>query len=368
MDQRYFIEDTSEIFSPALIFYKELLQENLDRGLAKVGDVSRLRPHIKTHKCREVVKMQMAAGITKLKCATVAEAELLASVGVPDVLLAFTIVGPNQKRIPRLVGTYPDTRLSILLDDPDTVKSMSEIMDSAGLEVGVMIDIDAGMHRTGIAMGARAVQLYEQIHRLPGLTAAGIHVYDGHNNQPNFEERKASIEKTHREILAFKAQLEQRGLPVPALVMGGTPQFYVYAQIPGVECSPGTYFFMDHGYQSKYAEFDFPCAALLLTRVISVPTNDRIALDLGYKAVGSDPPGDRFRLLDVPNARMLLQAEEHLLIQTPQASQFRPGDEVYAIPTHICPTCALYKFAHVVEGGRVTEQWEIAARDRSLGC
>jgi D-serine deaminase-like pyridoxal phosphate-dependent protein len=367
MDQHYLIEDTSDIFSPALIFYKSLIRDNIRRGVQTVGDVDRLRPHIKTHKCREIVRMQMEAGITKFKCATIAEAELLASVGVRDVLLAYTIVGPNQKRVAHLVAKYPETRFSVLVDDPEVIKSLSETMRAGGVDVDVMLDVDSGMHRTGVPMGDRAARLYQLIHDLPGLVAAGLHVYDGNNNQPDFNERKANVEKLHREVVGFKTDLERMGLPVPKLVMGGTPQFGIYAQIPGVECSPGTYFVMDHGYRSKYADLNFPCAALLLSRVISVPSSDRIALDLGYKAVGADPPGDRFELLDVPNARQVLHAEEHLVVMTPQATRFKPGDTVYAVPTHICSTCVLHKFAYIVEGHRVVDRWEIAARDRSLG-
>jgi len=157
---------------------------------------------------------------------------------------------------------------------------------------------------------------------------------------------------------------------VPRLVLGGTPTFAIYAgiDIPGIECSPGTCFLHDHGYGTRYAELaGFTAAALLLTRVVSRPTADYITLDLGYKAVASDPPpGKRCALLNVPDYEPVLQSEEHLVVRTPQAGQFRPGDEVYAVPIHICPTCALHRQAHVVEDGRVTQTWDIVGRDRVL--
>ena len=124
----------------------------------------------------------------------------------------------------------------------------------------------------------------------------------------------------------------------------------------------------DNGYGTQFADLKgFVPAALLLTRVISRPTSRRITLDLGTKAVASDPPaGKRCILLNVPDYEPVLQNEEHFVIETPHAEQFGLGDEVFAIPTHVCPTCALHKQASVVQGGTVREMWDIVARDRVL--
>ena len=123
----------------------------------------------------------------------------------------------------------------------------------------------------------------------------------------------------------------------------------------------------DHGYNSRYPDLGFVPAALLLTRVISKPAANRLTFDLGYKAVASDPPaGKRCILLNVPEYQMVLQSEEHLVVETPAAVHFALGDVVYAVPTHICPTCAMHRQAQVVEDGQVREQWEIIARDRFL--
>jgi D-serine deaminase-like pyridoxal phosphate-dependent protein len=124
----------------------------------------------------------------------------------------------------------------------------------------------------------------------------------------------------------------------------------------------------DHGYGTRFTDIEgFQPAALLLTRVISRPTANRITLDLGYKAVASDPPaGKRCVLLNVPDYEPVLQNEEHLVVETPAAGHFQPGDDVYALPTHICPTCAMHRQAYVVEAGKVTGTWGIVARDRML--
>jgi D-serine deaminase-like pyridoxal phosphate-dependent protein len=366
MDARYAIADTSQIISPGLVLFKELIAANLRRLLEIAGGPERLRPHVKTHKMREIVAMQLAAGITKHKCATIAEAEMLAASGARDVLIAYQLVGPNQKRLAQLIEKFPACEFSVIADDPAPTRAMSEVMAAAGLEVAVMLDVDVGQHRTGIPVGGDALALYELFARLPGLRPGGLHVYDGHNHHENAAEREAAVKGQFAEVTRFKADLEQRGLEVPRMVCGGTPTFPIYAKIADVECSPGTCVLHDYGYGTRFPDLKFDRAALLLTRVVSRTAPDRMCLDLGYKAVASDPKGDRLILPDLPDARLVLQNEEHLLVETPQAARFHPGDELLACPTHICPTCALHKEAYVVEGGRVAARWQVAARDRWL--
>jgi D-serine deaminase-like pyridoxal phosphate-dependent protein len=370
MNPLYVIRDTSAIFSPALVFYKDLIQRNIARAVEIAGSPSRLRPHVKTHKTREIVRLELAAGISKHKCATLAEAEMLADCGVTDVLLAYHLVGPNCGRMARLVQAYPQCRFSVLADHPAAAQALADAMTARGQEIDVLLDVDPGQHRTGIAPGPEAAALYGQIARLPGLRPGGLHFYDGHNHQEGLAEREAAVQKQLEPLLALHTTLKDKGLPVPRLVLGGTPTFPIYARLDlaEVECAPGTCFLNDHGYGTRFADLSgFTPAALVLTRVISRPTPNRITLDLGYKAVASDPPaGQRCLLLNVPEYKPVIHNEEHFVVETPAADRFRPGDEVYAMPTHICPTCALHRQAYVVENGQVTEQWDIAARDRVL--
>ena len=370
MHPSYQIADTSAVFSPALLFYKELIRQNIARAVEIAGSPARLRPHVKTHKTREIVRMELDAGIGKHKCATLAEAEMLADNGVADVLLAYNMVGPNCRRLARLTLAYPGCRFAVLADHPAATRALSEAMAAAGQTADVLLDIDTGQHRTGIAPAKRAVALYELLDQLPGLRPGGIHVYDGHNHQEDPEERRAAALAGLEPVLELRRTLEKKGLPVPRLVLGGTPTFPIYAKLdlPGLELAPGTCFLHDHGYGTRFADLSgFTPAALLLTRVISRPTPRRITLDLGYKAVASDPPaGKRCVLLNVPDSEPVLQNEEHFVVETPAADQFSPGDEVYAVPTHICPTCALHRQAYIVENGKVTDRWDIAARDRVI--
>lgn len=370
MNPAYTIQDTSSIYTPALIFYKDLIRQNIQRCLDIAGSADRLRPHCKTHKTREIARLLLDVGVTKQKCATLAEAEMLAECGVPDVLLAYNLVGPNTRRLAQLLQKYPHCRFGTLVDHPDGARALSAAMQAAGQTVGVLIDMDVGQHRTGIAPGADAVQLYTMLAELPGLTPRGIHVYDGHNHQSNLAERESAVRRQLEAVLAFRAEVEKKGLPAPLFVAGGTPTFPIFARldIAGLECSPGTCILHDHGYGSRFLDMTgFVPAAVLLSRVISKPTPVRLTLDLGYKAIASDPPaGKRLILLNVPEYEAVLQNEEHLVIETDTADQFPIGAEIYAVPTHICPTCALHQQAYVVEQGRLVETWPIVGRDRLL--
>jgi D-serine deaminase-like pyridoxal phosphate-dependent protein len=370
MDSHYLLHDPSGVFSPGLLFYRDVIRDNIKNLIARVGDPGRLRPHVKTHKTREIVQMQLQAGITKHKCATIAEAEMLAAVGAPDVLLAYNLVGPNTTRFARLMAKYPNCRFSTVADHPVAAQALSEALARSGRTVDVLLDLDVGQHRTGIAPGADAVRLYETIARLPGLAPGGLHVYDGHNHQHPLAERRQAVDRLLGPVSELKASLTAKGLPVPRVVFGGTPTFPVYAELrwPEAECSPGTCVLNDSNYTTWFTDLgEFRSAALLLTRVVSRPSPRRVTFDLGTKAVASDPPaGKRCVLLGVPDAEAVLHNEEHLVIETPAAERYRPGDVAYAMPAHVCPTSALHRFAYVVEAGKVVDRWEIASRDRVL--
>jgi D-serine deaminase-like pyridoxal phosphate-dependent protein len=370
MNTAYQIADTSSISSPGLIFFKDLIRQNIAHAIQLAGGVHRLRPHCKTHKTREIVRLELEAGITRHKVATLAEAEMVASCGAVDVFLSYPMVGPNCRRLAHLLKLYPQTRFSVQADHPVAVEELSRVLSSQAVEVDVLLDLDIGQHRTGIAPGPEAFALYQQIARSPGLRPVGLHVYDGHNHQESFAERQFAALAQLEPVLRLRENLQANGFAASRLIVGGTPTFPVYARldIPGLECSPGTLILHDHGYGSRFADLAaFVPAALLLTRVISRPTSTRVTFDLGYKAVASDPPaGKRLILLDVPEYQAVLQNEEHLVVETSVADRFKPGDELFAVPTHICPTVAMHQRASIIEGGRVVGTWEIVGRDRVL--
>ncbi len=243
----------------------------------------------------DVVRLAESLGVRKHKCATIAEAEMAAAAGAGDVLLAYPLVGPNVKRFAQLVRGYRSTTFRATVDQPDAARALSAVLQGVGRSVPVLIDLDIGMGRTGIAPGEAAAELYALVDRLPGLEPDGLHAYDGHIRESDPAARRqvacAGLEST----LALRDKLLKRGLPVNRLVVGGTPTFPVHTELdlPGVECSPGTSVLNDASYSERYPDLAFTPAALLLTRVVSRPGRGRLCLDLGHKAVAADPAGQR---------------------------------------------------------------------------
>ena len=363
------IQDTSSIVSPGLVVFRDVMNANLAEMLREAGDVTRLRPHCKTHKMGAVTKIQLELGITKHKCATFAEAEMLAEAGVKDILLGYNLVGPNIQRADDFVKQYNDILFIATADHPAPVRELSAAMESSGQSIQILIDLDSGQHRTGIAPGEDARQLYRLLDELPGIIPGGIHLYDGQNHQTDLEERRQAVLTCWNLATALRDDLEAEELSVPRIVAGGTGSFPVYASLSdrALELSPGTNTFFDNNYGKMFPDLQYTPAARILTRVISRPTNDTLTVDLGYKACASDPDvSKRVVFPDLPDAEPILQNEEHLVLRTAQASSFTPGDELLAVPGHICPTSALHKSAYVVENEEVTNNWEVSSRDRWL--
>jgi D-serine deaminase-like pyridoxal phosphate-dependent protein len=364
------LKEYDEFLSPSLVIDRGLVRRNLEAMVTLARGADRLRPHVKTHKMPAVVRLAERLGVHKHKCATIAEAEMVAAAGGRDVLLAYPVVGPNLGRLAALVRAFPETTFRAVVDDPDPTRALSAAMSGTGRPLPVLVDLDVGMGRTGIAPGDAAAALYELVARLPNITPDGLHAYDGHVHDTDPAARAERARVGIDQTLSLRDRLLAGGLPVPRLVMGGTPTFPFHAatECPGLECSPGTCTLHDAGYSSNYPDLPFTKAAILFSRVISRPRPGRITLDLGHKAVAADPVGARVQLIDVPDATLGNQNEEHLVVETPEADRFPPGTPVLAFPTHICPTCALHRRAYVVEDGRPVDEWEVVARDRSLTC
>ncbi|HSH15193.1 MAG TPA: D-TA family PLP-dependent enzyme [Verrucomicrobiae bacterium] len=362
----YEFANVAEVPSPALLFYPERIAANIARVIEIAGGTDRLRPHIKTHKTGMIVIIHLAQKITKFKCATIAEAEMLAAHSAPDVLLAYQPVGPNVARMVELVRRFPETKFSVIVDDEGAIKELARAFSAAKLSLNVLLDLDCGMHRTGVAPGPQAVALYRTIAATPALTPAGLHAYDGHIHETDLELRRQQCAEAFAPVNQFREQLVNAGLPVPLVVAGGTPTFPIHAQNPDVECSPGTYVLWDFGYADLLPDLPFELAALLLTRVVSKPGGNRLCLDLGHKSVAAENPQPRLGFLNLPDARPVMHSEEHLVIETEFADRFAVGDCLYAVPKHICPTVALYNEAVVVDQGQAVDRWAISARGRRL--
>jgi D-threonine aldolase len=360
------ITNTEAVDSPALLIHPDVVQQNIQAALALVGDPARLRPHVKTHKMPAVTKLLLAAGIRQFKCATIAEAEMLAQAEAPDVLLAYPVVGPKAARLYELIRRYPATRFSCLTDHPETARQLSDLF--ADQPLSVYIDLNVGMGRTGISP-ERTPALADALAQLPGLKLVGIHAYDGHIRATDLTERTQLADATYALAGGVRRQLEARLGTLLNLVMGGSPPFTLHAGrvAERYQCSPGTFVFWDAGYATQFPDSPFRVAAVLLTRVISVIDSQTLTLDLGHKSVAAESPlARRVVFPDHPEAEPIGQSEEHLVVRVPDATRHVPGEVWYGIPVHICPTVALYDRVRVVEQQRVTGHWAVTARDRQL--
>ena len=369
MQPDYRLNNPDALLSPSLVIFRDLVVHNIREMVRIARGPERLRPHVKTHKMPAVVRLCEEHGIHKHKVATIAEAEMTAAAGGQDVLLAYPLVGPNIKRFVRLIAAYPQTTFRVLADDPAPARALSAALAEAERAVPVLIDLEIGMGRTGIAPDDQALALCGLIQDLPHLEFDGISGYDGHVHDENLEARRRTAAKGVEQVLAFRDRLLAKGLPVNRLVLGGTPTFPIYAElaVPGVECSPGTTTLYDIGYARSYPDLPFVPAAALLTRVVSRPRPGRLCLDLGHKAVAADPPaGTRLTIPDLPDATIGTHSEEHLVVDTAQAGELPPGTPLLAFPTHICPTSALHRRAYVIARGDLVDEWEVGARDRVL--
>jgi len=363
------VKNSTTLPSPALLFYEDAIRENFVEAVRIAGSPKRLRPHIKTHKTAEIVRIAMAYGITKFKCATIAEAEMLAKTGALDIFVAYTLVGRNAERLVELAIKYPKAKFSVLVDNIEAAGTLETLISSAGINLGASLDLDVGQHRTGISPGPEALDLYRFLASCRRLYPAGLHCYDGHNHQHDYSERMAAAKYCYGLMESFRVSLSEAGLSVPEVVIGGTPTFPCYATMEGVTLSPGTCFLQDYSYASSFPDLCFKNAAVLFTRVIS--RNEKLGtftVDLGYKGISSDPQGLRGLILDHEGSEPVLQNEEHWVFTAPRKGLPKIGEEVYVIPTHICPTVALYERAHIINADGVCyTEWKIAARDRSIG-
>jgi D-serine deaminase-like pyridoxal phosphate-dependent protein len=367
MKQEWFqIDNAEEISSPGLLVFPQRIEGNIRQALSIAGSTLRFRPHVKTHKMSEIVQMHVELGVTKFKCATIAEAEMAATSGGADIMLAYPPVGPNIHRLITLVQRFPRVRFSTIVDDIQAFESLSEALRNANLTLDAYLDVDCGMHRTGILPGDTAISLYQRMARDHNLRAAGLHAYDGHIHDRDVGEREKRASDAYQGVSQLQKQLEADGLTVPTIVAGGTPTFPFHARRGETECSPGTYVFWDFGYADSMPDLPFEVAAVLLTRVVSKPGPNRLCLDLGHKAVAAESPQPRVKLMALPDAVAITHSEEHLVVETALADKFRVGDALYGIPRHICPTVALYGDVAVVRNGAATERWRVKARERVL--
>jgi D-threonine aldolase len=361
----YTITNIDHVDSPTMVVYPDRVRENIKALIASVADVSCVRPHIKTHKSPEVCKMMLDAGITKFKCATIAEAEILANAGAPDVILAYQPVGPKAKRFAALVSRFPKTKWACLVDNVHSAKEISDVFQENQSAINAFIDLNVGMNRTGI-IPENALDLFQATQNLNGIKVVGLHAYDGHLRDTDFKVRSQRCDEAFERVKKLQQQILESSGKTMILVAGGTPTFSIHQKRKNVECSPGTFVYWDKGYEDILSEQKFYHAALVVTRVISKPTDALICVDLGHKAIASENPlPNRVFFLNAPELQPTGHSEEHMVFKT-AGKNYNVGDVLYGVPYHICPTVALHDVIHPINNGIAAGAWITAARKRKI--
>ncbi len=366
MSDWYSISNADSIPTPTVLVYPDRVKQNLQRMIAMAGDVARLRPHVKTHKLPQIVALKRQAGIRKFKVSTIAEAEMTASAGGEDILLAYQPVGPNIQRLVELMRRFPETRFATLVDDAANLAAISRVAVAEKVTITLYLDLNVGMNRTGIVPDAAAADLYRAMCAAPGIDVGGLHAYDGHLRTADTKALAGMVDAAFAPVWQLRAQMMAEKLPVPKLIASGTPTFALMAQHADVEVGAGTTVLWDFGQDGVCPDHHFLNGAMLMCRVISKPTPGRLCLDLGHKAVAAEMPQPRVRLMGLEDAALVSQSEEHLVVQTARADQYQVGDVLYGIPHHICPTMALHSDVWAVHDGVADESWPVVARSRKL--
>jgi len=354
------------IFSPALVIHLDLVRANLQRMLAWTGSPARWRPHVKTTKTPVVFAELLAAGVRHFKCATLREARVLlecaraAGTEEIDLLVAYPLVGPALAALGPLADAHPRARLAVLCENPRAADEVPE-------RLGIFVDLDPGMRRTGIPLAERAA--VRAVARAAGQRLRGLHHYEGHLHGPA-EERRARCFACYGELLELSAELAREGLRVEELVTSGTPAFRHALEYPGFaradgpahRVSPGTVVFHDLRSEEENPELGLVPAAVVLSRVVSHPAPDVVTSDAGSKSLAAEAGNPCALALGHPELEALKPSEEHLPWRVHGGHPPRRGDVLMLVPRHVCPTVNLAEEAVLVEGGRVRGTVSVRAR------
>jgi 3-hydroxy-D-aspartate aldolase len=348
--------------------------EALDRNLAKMAGYARghgvaLRPHAKTHKSVELAKLQIGAGAVGVCCAKLGEAEALAEAGVDSVLLTSPVVSaPAIRRLVRLNARMKE--LIVVVDHPDNVSALATAVVDRPLDV--LVDIDPGIRRTGVASPAAALELAGGVHERGQLRYRGVQMYCGlQQHIAGFEERGAAIRERMQYLREILDLLGQHGL-APEIVSGsGTGTCHIDASI-GVftEWQVGSYAFMDRQYFDCDLSGDgtqpFEPALFVDASVISANTKGMATIDAGFKALAADGGAPKIVSGAPAGSTFFFMGDEHGAIIDPQLTcVWKLGDRIRMLTPHCDPTVNLYDSYHVVRGDTLVAIWPVSARGRS---
>ena len=360
---RYAFEEAGQVLTPALLIYPDLVDANIEATVRMAaGDPDRWRPHIKTAKLAATIRQFLQHGIRNFKCATTLELLTACREGADDVLLAFAVTGPNAKRAAEIAALHPRTRVSVL------VESSTQIASWSGSGIGLFIDVNPGMDRTGVSQ-----ERADEIVKLAGEAGPsfrGLHYYDGHMSGVPPSEREQAAHAGYDQLLRAVRALTDAGFNLEEIITSGTPAApygLLYAGFRNASfvhrISPGTVVYNDFTSLQQLPNYGYAPAALVLTTVISHPTPRRVTCDAGHKSVSADAGVPTCQVLGHAGLNPLKPSEEHLPIEvTPEADMPQIGDRLYLLPRHVCPTVNNFDEALIIRSGRIDRVERVTAR------
>ena len=368
-DQRYRLSAIEDVLTPALLLYPDIVASNIERTLDLLGgDANRWRVHIKTAKLGYTLRMLVERGIRNFKCATTLELLVACRSGAGDVLFAYPAVGANARRVREIADQFSQVRISVLAENGQQVGQW------CGSRVGVFLDMNPGMDRTGIEQSHsdKVVELCRAIGNL-GLEFRGLHYYDGHYGGLEQRERTAVAHAGYERLLNVVSELERSGIRVPELVTAGTPTFPCALSYEGFcrggfihRVSPGTVVYCDTTSLAQLpSEYGYRPAVLVLTRVVSQPRAGIVTCDAGHKAVAADAGVPTCVVVGHSELTPLAPSEEHLPMALQQgATGPQVGEALHLLPRHVCPTVNNFDCALLVRDGEVKSVEKVSARGR----
>ena len=370
-DERYRVVDIEDVLTPALVVYPEIIAANIAATLLLLnGDGDRWRAHIKTSKLAYTLRMMVERGVRNFKCATTLELLVACRSGAGDVLLAYPVMGANARRVREIAKEFADVRISVLVENEEQLRQWG------GSAVGVFLDINPGMNRTGIeqADAEKIVSLVRAV-GAAGLEFRGLHYYDGQYGSVDRRDRTTAAHAGYDRLLKVVSEIRRSGLSVPEVITSGTPTFPCSVAYEGFQrgefihrVSPGTIVYNDASSLAQLsAEYGYAPAVLVLTRVVSRPHDGIITCDAGHKTVSADAGLPTCLVVGHPELTPLGPSEEHLPMAV-QAGQSGPqvGDILYLLPRHICPTVNNFDSALLVRRGQIESVEKVTARGREV--
>ena len=368
-DQRYHASSLDDVLTPALLLYPEIVACNVERTLELLdGDANRWRVHIKTAKLGYTLRMLVERGIRHFKCATTLELLVACRSGAGDVLFAYPAVGANARRVREIADQFPQLRISVLAENEQQVGQWR------GSRVGVFLDMNPGMDRTGIEQNHsdKVVELCRAIGNL-GLEFRGLHYYDGHYGGLEPRERTVMAHAGYKRFLNVVRELERSGMHVPEVVTAGTPTFPCALSYEGFRrggfihrVSPGTVVYCDATSLAQLpSDYGYRPAVLVLTRVVSQPRAGIVTCDAGHKAVSADAGVPTCVVVGHSELTPLSPSEEHLpMALREEATGPQVGEALHLLPRHVCPTVNNFDCALLVRDGEVKSVERVSARGR----